>query len=120
MRAGSMRTPCELLAPTEVGATDSGERVYLPESLGDIWCRVTAVGGTRAEVAARLAPKASHSVAVRYDARIRVGMALRFRDDRVFSIEAILDHRDKRGERDDPKIDLELLCSEGELVGGAQ
>lgn len=115
MRAGSMRTPVELLAPAETGKGESGETRFIPESIGEIWCRVTAVGGSRSEVASRLAPKATHSVAVRYDERIKPGMALRFRDGRVFAVEYIMDHRDKRGDPGDPKIDLELMCSEGVL-----
>lgn len=111
-----MRTPVELLAPAETGTAESGAKKFLPESVAEVWCRVTAVGGSRSEVASRLAPKATHSVAIRYTERVRPGMALRFRDGRVFSIDYILDHRDKRGDPGDPKIDLELLCSEGELV----
>ena len=118
MRAGMMRTPCELLAPAEVGRTESGEARFSPESIGDVWCRITAVGGSRGEVAARLAPEATHSIAIRYDKRVHPGMGLRFRDGRVFSVNAILDHRDKRGDPGDPKIDLELLCSEGRLANG--
>lgn len=110
-----MRTPVELLAPNQVAETESGEPRFLPSSILDTWCRITAVGGSRAEVAGRLAPRATHSVAVRYNAKFKPGYALRFRDDRIFSIEYIMDHRDKRGDPGDPKIDLELLCVEGDL-----
>jgi SPP1 family predicted phage head-tail adaptor len=115
MRGGSLRTPCEILAPAPVGTSESGEPRFRPESIGDLWCRITAIGGTRSEVASRLSPKATHSIAIRYTDRVKPGMAVRFHDDRVFSIDAILDHRDKRGDPGDPKIDLELLCSEGVL-----
>lgn len=116
MRSGTLRTPIELLSQREVGRTESGESRTSVESIGDIWCRISAVGGQRSEVAARLAPKATHAVAVRYDSRIHSGMGLRLRDGRVLIVESILDHRDKRGDPGDPKIDLELLCSEGELL----
>lgn len=115
MRAGSMRTPCSLLAPARVGTGESGEPQFKAESVMDFFCRITAIGGTRAEIAGRLAPRATHSVAIRYNDRVQPGMALRFHDGRVFAIDAILDHRDKRGDPGDPKIDLELLCSEGVL-----
>ena len=105
-----MRTPCELLSPSKVAKGQSGEDRFIPESIGDIWCRVASMGGRRAEVAARLAPEASHVVLVRYDARIKPGMALRFRDGRVFTIDHTMG-----GNPSDPNVSLELFCREGVL-----